>query len=408
MAQRISAISPVARVPATWPSAREAGQPATPASPAPVAARPPSGGTLGDSTLGALPSMRPGLPPGLLAAATDPQGRQGGHPGQAPGAGSGETLPAPLQATQLPGEAQLLRAGSNPAAPLAAAWRALVLSGHRLPAEPGPGAPASLGLALELGLAAAAQAAGRAARGTPAVGGDGRASEPPGASAAPRTAPAPGMAALARPAGTPAWSGEPALPAWATAEFPSLALLPLAASQSMVPPPAAEPRLPALPTMGPDKLGFLLHAWNGQPVAMRLVEAEPEDPPPPPPVRGVPAMRLALDMPMLGRLVVQLQLAPGGVWMAMAVEQEAALPCIQAALPEFTVALAQAGLRLLRWRLERGAGHGAAFATPPLMLPPGPAALAPALFRAAAEVVLVLQQVDALVAADGWPDAEDG
>ena len=119
-------------------------------------------------------------------------------------------------------------------------------------------------------------------------------------------------------------------------------------------------------------------------------------------------MRLALDMPMLGRLVVQLQLAPGGVWMAMAVEQEAALPCIQAALPEFTVALAQAGLRLLRWRLERGAGHGAAFATPPLMLPPGPAALAPALFRAAAEVVLVLQQVDALVAADGWPDAEDG
>lgn len=404
MADRISAISPVARVPATWPSSRDTGQPAAPQAAAPVTPRPPSGGTLGDSTLGALPSMRPGLPPGWPNAATDPDRRQRGHAGQ-PGHGpSTDTLPAPLNAVQLPGEAQLLRAGSNPAAPLAAAWRALVLSGHPPGTQAAADHPASLGLALELGLAAgmatATEAPDRGGR-TPVAP-----SPPSPASPAPAAPPA-GPAVLARPSSTPAWTGEPALPAWATAEFPSLALLPLAASQQRVPPPAAEPRLPALPAFGPDKLGFLLHAWNGQPVAMRLVEAEAEDPPPPVPLRGVPAMRLALDMPMLGRLVVQLQLAPGGVWMAMAVEQEAALPCIQAALPEFTVALAQAGLRLLRWRLERGAGHGAAFATLPLMLPPAPAALAPALFRAAAEVVLVLQQVDAVIAADGWPEGWD-
>lgn len=398
MATRITAISPVARVPATWPSAREAGQPALPAATPPVTARPPSGGTLGDSTLGALPSMRPGLPPGLLAAAIDPEGRQGQRPGQPFNpASSGDTLPAPLPASQGPAEAALLRPGSNPAAPLAAAWRALVLSGLPQALAPAAGAPASLGLALELGLAAAAQSADRS----------GRRSGPAAQAAAPAPAttntpaPAPVRSAL-----TPAWSGEPALPAWATAEFPSLSLLPLAASQSLVAPPA-EQRLPALPTLGADKLGFLLHAWNGQPVAMRLVEAEPEEPPPPLAARGLPAMRLALDMPMLGRLVVQLQLASGGVWLAMAAEQEATLPCLQTALPAFTVALAQAGLRLLRWRLERGAGHGAAFATAPLLLPPAAATLAPALFRAAAEVVLVLQQLDALVAAEGWPSADD-
>lgn len=360
MATRIPAVSPIARVPAAWPLTRETAQaPAPAAAPAPPV-RPPAGaGMLSDSTLAALASMAPSLAPAvaprLLAEALAREGRRGQQPppGEDPGE-AGDTLPAPLNASLLPPEARLLRPGSNPAAPLAAAWRAQVLSGDR-------GLP---------------------------VGGI----VPP--SPAPQASPS-------HPSPLPAlpFAGQEGAPAWSTAEFPSLVLLPLAASQAMVtapPPPALQTGLAGLLT--PDKLGYLLHAWNGLPVALRLVEAEPEDPPAPAAARGLPAMRLALSLPTLGRMLVQLQLAPGGVWVAMAVEQEASLPYVQAALPDLTAALGQAGLRLLRWRLERGLGHGAAFANLPMQLPPSAAMLAPALFRAAAEVVLLLQQVDAVAA----------
>lgn len=353
-AHRIPAISPIARVPATWPAAREAASTAAPAQPVPVA-RPAAPGGLSDSTLGALASMAPALAPHLLAAATDRDGQRRGMPtpfGEA--RADTDTLPAPLAATLVPPEARLLRANSAPAAPLAAAWRAQVLSGDR-------------------GLARAAE---------PARG--------------PRPAAAP--------------------PAWATAEFPALALLPLAASQAMAAQHAAlgtsPPGLPAgatplaLPGLTPDKLGYLLHAWNGLPVALRLVEAEPEDAQPLPQQAGLPALRLALALPTLGRLVLQMQLAHGGVWLAVAVEEASALPYVQAALPAITSALGQAGLRLLRWRLERGAGHGAAFNNPPLQLPPTAVLLAPALFRAAAEIVLVLQQVELLAAAEKTEPAQ--
>lgn len=353
-ANRIPAISPIARVPATWPAVREAAPPATPAQPAPVA-RPAAPGALSDSTLGALASMAPTLPPHLLAAATDRDGQRRGTPTPFGEAGAeGETLPAPLAATLVPPEARLLRANGAPAAPLAAAWRAQVLSGDR--GLPRPTEPA---------------------RGP-------------------------------RPASTP--------PAWATAEFPALALLPLAASQALAAQHAIQTLAaqhaigtlaaqhatppPALPGLSPDKLGYLLHAWNGLPVALRLVEAEPEDAQPTPQQATLPALRLALALPTPGRLVLQMQLAAGGVWLAVAVEQAAALPHVQAALPAITAALGQAGLRLLRWRLERGGGHGAAFNNPPLQLPPTAVLLAPALFRAAAEIVLVLQQVELLAAAE--------
>lgn len=354
MAHRIPAISPIARVPATWPTVREAAPSAAPAQPAPVS-RPASPGGLSDSTLGALASMAPALPPHLLAAAIHRDGQRRGTPtpyGEA--AAEGETLPAPLAATLVPPEARLLRANGAPAAPLAAAWRAQVLSGDR-------------------GLPLAAE---------PARG--------------PRPAAAP--------------------PAWATAEFPALALLPLAASQALAvqhamagsPAPGSTPGAapPALPGITPDKLGYLLHAWNGLPVALRLVQAEPEDAQPPPQQAELPALRLALALPTLGRLVLQLQLAHGGVWLAVAVEEAGALPYVQAALPALTSALGQAGLRLLRWRLERGAGHGAAFHNAPLQLPPTAVLLAPALFRAAAEIVLVLQQVELLAAAEKTEPAQ--
>lgn len=351
MAHRIPAISPIARVPALWPTVRETAPAAAPAQTAPTA-RPAGPGGLTDSTLGALPSMAPALPPHLLAAAADRDGQRRGSPapGGEPGADC-DTLPAPLTATLMPPEARLLRANGAPAAPLAAAWRAQVLSGDR--GLPRPELPAT----------------------------------PPGPASA---------------------------PAWATAEFPALALLPLAASQALAaqqaitgapllaPLPAATP----MPGLTPDKLGYLLHAWNGLPVALRLVEAEAEDAQPSPSQAALPALRLGLVLPTLGRLVLQMQLAHGGVWLAVAAEAAAALPYVQAALPALTAALGQAGLRLLRWRLERGSGHGSAFANPPLQLPPTAVLLAPALFRAAAEVVLVLQQADALAAAEKTEPAD--
>lgn len=385
MPTRIGAISPVSATSPAWPASRgphtpPVPLPGSPGSPVPAATAAPAGspGALASMGPALLPSLVPGLmsgaAPGLaglpvggasaaavseavgsaLSEALDHAfGRQPASARSVP-ATRDPGLLATLPAAQMPPQATLLRPGSAPAAPLAAAWRAQVLTGNHASGTPTAPATAS-GAMLQAGLPIGNAAAG-AAR------------------------------------GTMPW---PAAGTWAAAEFPALATQALAAPATAAASSTAL-NLPSAPL--PDRLSFLLHAWNGQPVALRLVEPEPDDPPATALPRGLPALRLAVDLPMLGRILMQLQLAPGGVWLAMAVEYEPAVPFVQAALPAFTHALAQTGLRLLRWRLERGTGHGTAFANLPLHLPPSATMLAPALFRAAAEVVLVLQEVDAAVA----------
>ncbi|MEF7616122.1 flagellar hook-length control protein FliK [Aquincola sp. MAHUQ-54] len=326
---RISAISPVSRASPAWSVGHGPHPPAV--APLQAAVAPIAAPAATESTAGLLASMQPVLPPGWEALANGQKHpSRGGQ--QLPSGAPADTSPAPLASTLVPPEARLARPSGAPAAPLAAAWRAQVLTGHHAAAD----------------------------------------------AAVPRAE---------LPSGT-----------WAAAEFPSLASVPAGSALLAA---GTVPSLPAAPP--PDRMGYLLHAWNGQPVALRLMEPEPEDPPATAP-RGLPALRLALDLPLLGRMVLQLQLAQGGIWLAIAVEEPSALAVVQAALPAFTQALGQAGLRLLRWRLERGSGHGSAFANLPLHLPPSATQLAPALFRAAAEVVLVLQQADelaALAAANG-------
>lgn len=319
MSSRIGPISPVGAVAPVWTAAR--GLPNAvppPPLPAPAVTAPPTTGP------GLLASMAPSLPPGWDAAlrlsTASLAGQATAEPARQPNdADAGALLP---RATLPPPEAVLLRAGAAaPAAALAAAWRAQLLTTAPQRRFPVPGAsPADAG------------------------------------------------------------ASEAALLPWSTLSFPLLG------AATTAPAPAAPP--------APERPGWLVQAWDGRPLVLRLVEPEPEEPPATGPARGLPALRLAVELPRLGRLVVQLQLAPGGVWLAMAVEQEAALPWVQAALPVLTQALSQAGLRLLRWRLERGSGHGSAFMNLPLQLPPSATLLAPALFRAAAEVVLVLQAVD--------------
>lgn len=330
MASRIGPISPVGAITPAWSAAR--GLP-TVVVPPPVV--PPPAAAAGPvSAPGLLASMAPALPPGWDHAARlatqAVADRLLPDPALAARDGADSDLATMLpRAALTPPEAQLLRPGAAaPAATLAAAWRAQVLTTPPQRRFPGAG-PAG-----------------------------------PGGMQAPATAAA-------------------ALP-WSTLEFPLL---------GGTPAPAPAPVLPERP-------GWLLQAWDGRPLVLRLVEPEPEEPPAAGPARGLPALRLAVELPRLGRIVVQLQLAAGGVWLAMAVEREASLPWVQAALPALTQALSQAGLRLLRWRLERGSGHGSAFANLPLQLPPSATLLAPALFRAAAELVLVLQAVDAALPDD--------
>jgi hypothetical protein len=164
--------------------------------------------------------------------------------------------------------------------------------------------------------------------------------------------------------------------------------------------------LPKTPT-STDPWMLAAYAWGGMRVLLRVLAADAEGGSSPHKRQGAPlALRVTLILPGLGRVTVQLQFAPGGVWLDLAVERADALQPLRDRLPSIVAAIGRADLRVLRCRLMRGVPGGT---TPhPSMMPsPAPqeghagsarpaaapnagAVLAPALFRAAAEIVAVL------------------
>ncbi|MBG6081829.1 hypothetical protein IWX58_003516 [Rubrivivax gelatinosus] len=144
-------------------------------------------------------------------------------------------------------------------------------------------------------------------------------------------------------------------------------------------------------------------SWLGLPLALAIpLPEDGEDAAPPPPgLRRAPALHLVVDLPRLGRVSAHLQLGVGGLWLGLACVRRETLPALKRVLPALAAGLRDAGIVLLRCRVQVGGLAAGAGAVPLGVLPVG-SLLPPSLFAAATEVVLALVQADAgAVASEG-------
>ncbi|MFT4173494.1 MAG: hypothetical protein QM639_13095 [Rhodocyclaceae bacterium] len=150
----------------------------------------------------------------------------------------------------------------------------------------------------------------------------------------------------------------------------------------------------ALNTTLPDDIqrwSFPLYAWGGQPMLLRLVQADPDEDARPAHRRArMLAIRVECVLPGLGPIMLHVQWVSGGIQLSLAAERSAAIAPLHDALPRISAALARIELRLYRCSIAHGQLPAPTVPRQEL-LPRGPAAaVAPALYRAAAETVLVL------------------
>ncbi|PJJ17340.1 hypothetical protein CLU90_0514 [Janthinobacterium sp. 67] len=153
-------------------------------------------------------------------------------------------------------------------------------------------------------------------------------------------------------------------------------------------------------TVDSEAWRFAVYGWGGQRLLLRVLASD-EDEEATPRRRGKVALRVELIIIGIGRVVIQMEPSGDGVLLELAADEEAAQRHLRLALPEIADAVRRAGLRVVRCRLNRQLHAQRVHGNYPMQA--GAAALSLPLFRAMAEVALLLTQPEAEVAAD--PDA---
>lgn len=150
-------------------------------------------------------------------------------------------------------------------------------------------------------------------------------------------------------------------------------------------------------TVDSEAWRFAVYGWGGQRLLLRVLASD-EDEETTPRRRGKVALRVELRIAGIGRVVIQMEPSGDGVLLELAADEEAALRHLRLALPEIAAAVRRAGLRVLRCRLNRQLHAQRVHGNYPMQA--GAASLSLSLFRAMAEVALLLTQPEAEVAAD--------
>ncbi|WP_426072937.1 hypothetical protein [Janthinobacterium sp. DSP2-3-3] len=145
---------------------------------------------------------------------------------------------------------------------------------------------------------------------------------------------------------------------------------------------------------------FAVYGWGGQRLLLRVLASD-EDEDAPHRRRGKVALRVELLIAGIGRVVIQMEPAGDGVLLELAADEDIALRHLRLALPEIADAVRRAGLRVVRCRLNRQLHAQRVHGNYPMQA--GAASLSLPLFRAMAEVALLLTQPPAEAAAN--PDA---
>lgn len=147
---------------------------------------------------------------------------------------------------------------------------------------------------------------------------------------------------------------------------------------------------------------FAVYGWGGQRLLLRVLPGGDEDAAPRK-RNGKVALRVELLIDGVGRVVIQMEPAMDGALLELASDDELALAHLRRMLSEIADCVRQAGLRLVRCRLNRVLHAQPVHAGYPMQAAAG--ALSQPLFRAMAEVALLLTRPPTDVAHD--PAAAD-
>ena len=150
-------------------------------------------------------------------------------------------------------------------------------------------------------------------------------------------------------------------------------------------------------TVDSEAWRFAVYGWGGQRLLLRVLASDEDEEASPPRRRGKVALRVELIITGIGRVVIQMEPAGDGVLLELAADEESALHHLRLALPEIADAVRRAGLRVVRCRLNRQLHAQRVHGNYPMQA--AAAALSLPLFRAMAEVALLLTQPAAETAA---------
>jgi hypothetical protein len=149
------------------------------------------------------------------------------------------------------------------------------------------------------------------------------------------------------------------------------------------------PGMPLVTEMEPWR--FAVFAWGAERLVLKVVVKDDEEYDRNRRRRARVALRLELMLPGVGRVVIQMEPASGnGVVMEIGAAQTAAMQHMRDILPQLAAVVNRAGLTILRCRLRRELPAGGGEHAYPSRL--HTAALTQALFKAMAEVAVLLSQ----------------
>ena len=149
------------------------------------------------------------------------------------------------------------------------------------------------------------------------------------------------------------------------------------------------PGLPLVTEMEPWR--FAVFAWGAERLVLRVVVNDDEEPERPRRKRARVALRLELMLPGLGRVVIQMEPAAGnGVIMEVGAAHTSAMQHMRELLPHLAAMIGRCGLAILRCRLRRELPPTSS--EHPYPTRAHTAALTPAVFKAMAEMAVMLSQ----------------
>jgi hypothetical protein len=132
---------------------------------------------------------------------------------------------------------------------------------------------------------------------------------------------------------------------------------------------------------------FAVYAWGAEQLVLRVVSRGPDDDDDHPRRRGPRvALRLELMLPGIGRVVIQMEPAGGGVVLEVGAQQSSAMQHMREMLPQVAATVSRAGLTIIRCRLTREVPLAAHHYPERAQI----ATLTPAVFKAMAEVAVLL------------------
>jgi len=150
-----------------------------------------------------------------------------------------------------------------------------------------------------------------------------------------------------------------------------------------------EGRAPAPLVTEMEPWRFAVYAWGAEQLVLRVLARDAESGTDPR-RRGRAVLRLDVMLPGVGRVILQMEPAGGGVILEVGAQQSAAMAHMREMLPRLAALVSRSGLTILRCKLMRELPQLSITRIYPTRNQA--AALTPAIFKAMAEVAVLLSQ----------------